>query len=159
MIKLYRFVGDQRLTCNLVDPWAPRGSINRGSTRLIFRFFLLRLHIQGTRTIIDNLDTGSSVIPILTRYDGFFDCWATVIREETHWGLFKGFGTLLFQYALQLAVIKGSLFTIRHLADVVRGSPLHEPTVPPAVNVQQTKHQHFSMENVSSHNTSHYPIL
>lgn len=31
---------------------------------------LHRLHLQGTRTIVDNLDTGYSVLPILTNYEG-----------------------------------------------------------------------------------------
>lgn len=81
-----------------------------------------RLHIQGTRTIIDNLDTGTSVIPILTRYDGFFDCWNTITREEGRWGLYKGFGALIIQYALQLSIIKGSLFTLQHMGDLFKSS-------------------------------------
>ena len=36
---------------------------------------LHRLHLQGTRTIIDDLDSGLSVLPITTRYDGVFDCF------------------------------------------------------------------------------------
>jgi len=88
---------------------------------------LHRLHIQGTRTIIDNLDTGSSVIPILTRYDGFFDCWNLIIREEGYWGLYKGFGSLILQYALHLSVIKGSIFTLQHIGD------LFNPTAPTTV--------------------------
>ena len=55
------------------------------------------MDIQGTRTIIDNLDTGASVIPILTRYDGPVDCWLTIVREEGRCGLYKGLGALLLQ--------------------------------------------------------------
>lgn len=93
---------------------------NTEKCRVIFSLFGIRLHIQGTRTIIDNLDTGSSVIPILTRYDGFFDCWSTIRREEGRWGLYKGFGALIVQHALQLSVIKGSLFTFQHMGDLFR---------------------------------------
>lgn len=88
-----------------------------------------RLHIQGTRTIIDNLDTGASVIPILTRYDGFFDCWNTITREEGRWGLYKGFGALVLQYALQLSIIKGSLFTFYHMGDLFKSTSV-QPTSP-----------------------------
>lgn len=35
-----------------------------------FETILNRLHLQGTRTIVDNLDTGVSVLPILTNYEG-----------------------------------------------------------------------------------------
>ena len=36
---------------------------------------LHRLHLQGTRSIIDNLDSGIEVTPILTRYEGVADCF------------------------------------------------------------------------------------
>lgn len=45
--------------------------------------------MQGTRTIIDSLDVGYEVKPILTRYEGFFDCLHTTIHEEGFFGLFK----------------------------------------------------------------------
>jgi len=59
-----------------------------------------RLYLQGTRTIIDNLDTGISVMPILTGYVGPFDCFMTTVAQESRLGLFKGFGALLLQTAL-----------------------------------------------------------
>lgn len=94
------------------------GSLTADVLLFPFETVLHRLHIQGTRTIIDNLDTGTSVIPILTRYDGFFDCWSTITREEGRWGLYKGFGALVWQYALHLSIIKGSLFTLQHIGDL-----------------------------------------
>jgi hypothetical protein len=33
-----------------------------------FETILLRLHLQGSRTIIDNLDTGREVLPVTTGY-------------------------------------------------------------------------------------------
>ncbi|XP_038072465.1 solute carrier family 25 member 46-like [Patiria miniata] len=66
----------------------------------------LRLHLQGTRTIIDNTDHGYGVIPISTRYGGFFECWATIVADEGTAGLYKGFGALLLQYALHAAILK-----------------------------------------------------
>jgi len=62
--------------------------------------------VQGTRTIIDNTDTGLEVLPIITRYDGAFDCYATIVSEEGFSGLYKGFGALVLQYALHVAVLK-----------------------------------------------------
>jgi len=61
---------------------------------------------QGTRTIIDNTDTGLEVLPIITRYDGAFDCYKTIVSEEGFAGLYKGFGALVLQYALHVAVLK-----------------------------------------------------
>jgi solute carrier family 25 protein 46 len=67
---------------------------------------LHRLYLQGTRTIIDNTDAGMEVVPIMTRYDGAIDCYSTILSEEGFSGLYKGFGGLVLQYALHVAVLK-----------------------------------------------------
>lgn len=67
---------------------------------------LHRLHLQGCRTIIDNLDTGREVIPILTRYEGFWDCFSVVLYEEGWSGLFKGFGALILQYGIHFVLLR-----------------------------------------------------
>lgn len=58
---------------------------------LIFRRAVVipRLHLQGTRTIIDSLDTGFEVTPILTSYGGVLDCLRTTVDEEGFSGLYK----------------------------------------------------------------------
>ena len=61
---------------------------------------------QGTRTIIDNTDTGIEVVPIMTRYEGVMDCYSTVLSEEGWAGLYKGFGALVLQYGLHIAILK-----------------------------------------------------
>lgn len=66
-----------------------------------------RLYLQGTRTIIDNLDTGVSVIPILTGYTGPMDCLVTTVAQEGRLGLLKGFGALLLQ-----TVVIGILYKV-----------------------------------------------
>lgn len=74
-----------------------------------------RLYLQGTRTIIDNLDTGTSVMPILTGYEGPLDCFATTVAQEGRLGLFKGFGALLLQTSLIVIlykVVKTSLIKV-----------------------------------------------
>ncbi|CAH1254546.1 SLC25A46 [Branchiostoma lanceolatum] len=65
-----------------------------------------RLHIQGTRTIIDNTDWGSGVLAINTRYEGMSECFRIVVREEGFFGLYKGFGALILQYLLHAAILK-----------------------------------------------------
>ena len=63
---------------------------------------LHRLHLQGTRSIIDNLDSGIEVTPILTRYEGVSDCFNTILQEvrilTSHWSiswiLFSDWSTL-----------------------------------------------------------------
>ncbi|XP_047737405.1 mitochondrial outer membrane protein SLC25A46 [Hyalella azteca] len=96
------------------------GSFNDTSTRLHAAFFghlvadvllypmetlVHRLQLQGTRTIIDSLDAGYDVRPVLTRYEGFWDCLSTTIRDEGPLGLMKGFGAVCLQYAVYGAVL------------------------------------------------------
>ncbi|NXB17340.1 S2546 protein, partial [Rhagologus leucostigma] len=67
---------------------------------------LHRLHIQGTRTIIDNTDLGYEVLPINTQYEGMKDCINTIKREEGMQGFYKGFGAVIVQYTLHMAVLQ-----------------------------------------------------
>ena len=67
---------------------------------------LVRVHIQGTRTIIDNIDYGHGVVPVSTRYEGFMDCFRSVVSDEGMLGLYKGFGALILQYAVHAAILK-----------------------------------------------------
>lgn len=68
--------------------------------------YIFRLHLQGTRTIIDNLDSGYSVTPILTSYEGFTDCLQTILCTEGTLGLYKGFGALILQFIAHVGLIK-----------------------------------------------------
>ena len=43
---------------------------------------LHRLYIQGTRTLIDNLDNGVSAISVNVKYNGFFDCFSSIVKNE-----------------------------------------------------------------------------
>lgn len=88
---------------------------------------LHRLHLQGTRSIIDNLDSGREVVPILTRYEGVSDCFSTILREEGCSGLFKGFGAVLLQYAVHFVIIKFSSKVISQLAQVFSDTRLPFP--------------------------------
>ncbi|KAJ1208152.1 hypothetical protein NDU88_003540 [Pleurodeles waltl] len=67
---------------------------------------LHRLHIQGTRTIIDNTDLGFEVVPINTQYEGMRDCINTIKREEGTFGFYKGFGAVIVQYSLHAVVLQ-----------------------------------------------------
>ncbi len=67
---------------------------------------LHRLHIQGTRTIIDNTDLGFEVLPINTQYEGMRDCINAIRREEGSMGFYKGFGSIVVQYSLHAAVLQ-----------------------------------------------------
>lgn len=82
--------------------------------------------LQGTRTIIDNLDTGASVIPILSGYEGFVDCYTTIVAKEGTAGLYKGFGALVLQLAAHIAIIKLTTWVVCEVSNLLK--PAKSPT-------------------------------
>lgn len=73
------------------------------STEILFypiETILHRIQLQGTRTIIDNLDSGYSVVPILTSYEGAADCCRSTIATEGISGLYKGLTAHSFSFPL-----------------------------------------------------------
>ena len=78
---------------------------------------LHRLNLQGTRTIIDNTDTGLGVVPIITRYEGTADCFWSVMTEEGIGGLYKGFGALLLQFTIHAVLLKMTKLMFERLSD------------------------------------------
>lgn len=99
-----------------------------------FETVLHRIHLQGTRTIVDNLDTGYSVLPILTNYDGAIDCYDKTISKEGTAGLYKGFGVLLLQYSVHYVLIRCTQFVITEIAALWRTKPkLPKAGTPPIV--------------------------
>lgn len=84
---------------------------------------LHRIQLQGTRTIIDNLDAGHSVVPILTSYEGALDCWRTTVATEGWGGLYKGFGALLLQLAAHVAVIRLTKWVVTQISEVYSSRP------------------------------------
>ncbi|KAK0057675.1 solute carrier family 25 member 46 [Biomphalaria pfeifferi] len=77
---------------------------------------LHRLYVQGTRTIIDNTDTGLDVIPINTRYEGFLDCFTSIVSEEGLQGLYRGFGALVIQYLIHALILRLAKFVFEKLS-------------------------------------------
>jgi hypothetical protein len=67
-----------------------------------------RLIVQGTRTIIDNTDNGVGVIPINTRYDGFWDCVQAISDVEGFGGFYKGIGALIMETVAMCLLLKAA---------------------------------------------------
>lgn len=88
-----------------------------------FETVLHRLQLQGTRTIIDNLDTGYSVVPILTSYEGAIDCYRTTIGVEGVSGLYKGFGAMCLQFAAHIALIKVTKWFVIQITEICSSKP------------------------------------
>ncbi|KAK9889422.1 hypothetical protein WA026_004694 [Henosepilachna vigintioctopunctata] len=87
-----------------------------------------RLHLQGTRTIIDNLDNGSSVLAVITNYTGAVDCYEQCIANEGVFGLYKGFGALIVQYAVHIALVKFTRFFFMEIGAIVSKPKPSKPT-------------------------------
>ncbi|CDI97029.1 Mitochondrial substrate solute carrier [Echinococcus multilocularis] len=92
----------------------------------------VRLCVQGTRTLVDNLDTGDSVIPIITSFDGPFD----VLRHSSSSasgfiGLYRGFGALILQYGVQLAFLIGVKYAYERI--FYYSSPTSTQPPPPPI--------------------------
>lgn len=78
-----------------------------------------RLFVQGTRTIVDNLDkTNASCVAINTRYLSLFDCCREIIETEGSLGqgFFKGIGFLILKFGLIYASSYGLKILIERLA-------------------------------------------
>lgn len=84
---------------------------------------LHRLQLQGTRTIIDNLDSGYSVVPILTSYEGAIDCYRTTVAIEGVAGLYKGFGAMCLQFAAHIALIKITKWLVVQITEICSSKP------------------------------------
>lgn len=84
-----------------------------------FETIINRLIVQGTRTIIDNTDNGVGVFPIITRYDGFFDCLRTIEHTEGILGLYKGVGCVLLELVLSFGLLKLGKFAAYRIYDAV----------------------------------------
>ncbi|CAL2028206.1 unnamed protein product [Caenorhabditis brenneri] len=65
-----------------------------------FETILHRMYIQGTRTLIDNMDTGLSAVSMTVKYNGFFDCVKQVLEREGFWALYAGVGAVILEYSL-----------------------------------------------------------
>lgn len=81
-----------------------------------FETALHRIHVQGTRTIIDNTDTGRGFCSVGSRYEGFAECFTTIKETEGTVGLYRGFGTLFLQHGLKYAAIKLIQTTLEFLS-------------------------------------------
>lgn len=88
-----------------------------------FETILHRIQLQGTRTIIDNLDSGYSVVPIMTSYEGAIDCYKTTIATEGISGLYKGFGAMILQFAAHVAVIKLTKWIVTQITEICSSKP------------------------------------
>ncbi|TKR94114.1 hypothetical protein L596_008444 [Steinernema carpocapsae] len=112
-----------------------------------FSTILHRMYIQGTRTLIDNLDTGTSAISITVKYTGFFDCLRTVVNKEGFWALYGGFGALALQCGLNFMLLRLVRSVFDHGRDALQIS-----TVPvmPSSGHSSAPSSHFNNPNTSS---------
>jgi len=81
------------------------------------------LYIQGTRTIVDNVDETTVVLPVLTNYSGFNDCYQSILKSEGPLGLFKGLGAITLQYSLHFLIFKVMYHILKEFQATKPSSP------------------------------------
>lgn len=90
-----------------------------------------RMYIQGTRTLIDNLDTGLSAISISGKYSGFADCLRSILRHEGFWALYSGVGALALEYLLHSLLHQAVRACFDRGSEVLRRATESNPNITP----------------------------
>uniref|UniRef100_A0A0K0DS92 Solute carrier family 25 member 46 n=1 Tax=Strongyloides stercoralis TaxID=6248 RepID=A0A0K0DS92_STRER len=90
-----------------------------------FETILHRLYIQGTRTLIDNMDTGASAISISAKYLGIKDCIQQMWEKEHKWVFLSGIGALMLQTGLQLSLLKCTRYVLEYGTKTPNSTPDH----------------------------------
>lgn len=119
------------------------------------------LYIQGTRTIIDNCDETTVVLPVLTNYDGFMDCYQSILRCEGNMGLFKGLGAIVLQYSVHYVLFRSLYYLLREFqfkSDTSSDAPRPKST-PPAQQASGDVEDLLSRLESNRHSTPNNPIL
>ncbi|XP_076443493.1 mitochondrial outer membrane protein SLC25A46-like [Babylonia areolata] len=117
-----------------------------------------RLYIQGTRTIIDNTDTGLGVVPISTRYEGFLDCFRCIFAEEGIQGFYRGFGALVLQYMAHALILRTARLLFERLSQEF-GPPPPPPPIRLTSMASSSSPQPLRMTSASSIPGSASPSL
>lgn len=77
------------------------------------------------------------MLPITTRYEGIFDCVRSIRRDEGIAGFYKGFGALVLQYSLHLALLRVLCVLFEYLE--LSFKPERNISVPPEVEQFRTQ--------------------
>lgn len=68
-------------------------------------------------------------MPVISTYEGVVDCFHTIVSEEGASGLYKGFGALVLDYALQLLLLKVAKVTFQEVEKLFTSSANNKPVV------------------------------
>lgn len=81
------------------------------------------------------------MLPVLTGYEGFLDCYQTIMSQEGFLGLYKGLGALALQFAVHIAVIKVTRWLIAEISNLLK------PAVPkPALTASSSQQSLYSQQ-------------
>lgn len=86
------------------------------------------LFIQGTRTFVCNCDETTVVLPALTNFDGFNDCYQSIIKYEGTLGLYKGLGAIFLQYSFHFLLFRSLYYLLKECHSDKRGNA-HQKSV------------------------------
>lgn len=116
-----------------------------------FETVLHRLYIQGTRVLIDDMDTGLAVSVIQTKYTGIIDCFRSILVEEGIWGFYQGFGAFVLQFLIHAVGLK----VVQYLFDTIS----REPGVGRQKQMEEWRSSSRDSQNSQEETTSSSPRL
>lgn len=121
------------------------------------------LYIQGTRTIIDNCDETTVVLPVLTNYDGFSDCYQSILRFEGNLGLYKGLGAIVLQYSVHYILFRSLYYLLREFhfndSDNNGNAPSRQKSAPPTQQTSSNVEDLLVRLGSNRHSTPNNPML
>lgn len=110
------------------------------------------LYIQGTRTIIDNCDETTVVLPVITNYDGFTDCYQSILRFEGQFGLYKGLGAIILQYSVHFILFRSLYYLLREFQSNSFCSSFNDGNAHEKIQSNaKNQYQHQTREPTMSH--------
>lgn len=110
----------------------------------------VRLCVQGTRTLVDNMDIGDLVVPIISNFEGFFDALNFALDSEHGLAsLYAGFGSLVTQYTLHAFTLYGIRCLFEQLLYLYPPLPMYTSrNQSNSSNALQNEHSQLSNSNV-----------
>lgn len=68
---------------------------------------------------------------------GALDCYNSCLVSEGVCGLYKGFGALIIQYSIHIALLRMSYFVLNQIGDIFKKNPMehtHVDISPPVIS-------------------------
>lgn len=79
----------------------------------------------------------------MTNYCGAVDCYESCAQKEGAFGLYKGFGALILQFAAHVALIRITRYLLTEITLLLHKPPIKDNNSPPAISNMTTPGQTY----------------